>query len=94
MISNLDLYRAANLDMIEVGNFEDDMPRIADCDWIIEVVVERLDIKLKVFEHVAKHRSPGTIVTSNKVFKHWPEIFNNDATVTSAVLDRLLVMDP
>src|SRR5690606_17036547 len=50
---------------ISVGNFEDDLPRIAGCEWIIEVVVERLDIKQQLFERVEAHRSPGTIVTSN-----------------------------
>src|SRR5262245_16413559 len=47
------------------GNFDDDMKKIADCDWVIEVVVERLDIKQKVFEQVEKYRRPGTLITSN-----------------------------
>ena len=59
------LYRKSNLEMIETGNFEDDMARISECDWIIEVVKEDLNIKKKVFTEVAKHRTPGTIVTSN-----------------------------
>lgn len=50
---------------IATGNFEDDMPKIADCDWVIEVVVERLDIKQKVFEQVEQYRKPGTLITSN-----------------------------
>jgi 3-hydroxyacyl-CoA dehydrogenase len=50
---------------ISTGNFEDDMPRIKDADWIIEVVVERLDIKKTVFEQVEKYRKPGTLVSSN-----------------------------
>jgi len=50
---------------ITTGNFEDDMPKIAECDWVIEVVVERLDIKQKVFENVEKYRKPGTLITSN-----------------------------
>jgi 3-hydroxyacyl-CoA dehydrogenase len=41
------------------------MPKIADCDWVIEVVVERLDIKRQVFETVEKFRKPGTLITSN-----------------------------
>ena len=41
---------------IATGNFDDDMQKIADCDWVIEVVVERLDIKQKVFEIVEKYR--------------------------------------
>lgn len=50
---------------ITTGNFEDDMKNIAGCDWIIEVVVERLDIKKQVFDKVEEFRKPGTIVTSN-----------------------------
>ena len=50
---------------IETGNFDDDMQRIADVDWIIEVVVERLDIKKQVFENVEKYRKEGTLITSN-----------------------------
>lgn len=50
---------------IQTGNFTDDMPRIADSDWIIEVVVENLDIKRTVFEQVEKYRKPGTFITSN-----------------------------
>jgi len=51
--------------LISTGNFEDDMPKIKDVDWIIEVVVERLDIKKIVFEQVEKYRKPGTLITSN-----------------------------
>lgn len=50
---------------IETGNFDDDMKRIAEADWIIEVVIERLDIKKQVFENVEKYRKPGTLITSN-----------------------------
>src|SRR4026207_1951506 len=50
---------------ITTGNFDDDMKKIADCDWVIEVVVERLDIKQKVFEQVEKYRRPGQLITSN-----------------------------
>lgn len=50
---------------VKLGNFTDDMPKIKSCDWIIEVVVENLDIKKKVYEEVEKHRTPGTLVTSN-----------------------------
>lgn len=51
--------------LVQVGNFDDDMARVAECDWIVEAVVERLDIKQKVFAQVAKHRAPNAIVTSN-----------------------------
>jgi len=50
---------------ITTGNFEDDMKDIANCDWILEVVVERLDIKKLVFEKVEQFRKPGTLITSN-----------------------------
>ncbi len=50
---------------ITTGNFDDNMKEIAGCDWVIEVVVERLDIKKLVFEQVEKYRKPGTLITSN-----------------------------
>jgi 3-hydroxyacyl-CoA dehydrogenase len=50
---------------IKTGNFTDNMKDIADCDWVIEVVVERLDIKQAVFTEVEKFRKPGTLITSN-----------------------------
>jgi len=50
---------------IRTGNLEDDIAQVAKVDWIIEVVVERLDIKQKVFENLEKHRTPGTLITSN-----------------------------
>lgn len=50
---------------ITTGNFTDNMKDIANCDWIIEVVVERLDIKQLIFEQVEKYRKPGTLITSN-----------------------------
>ncbi|MBL0200816.1 MAG: 3-hydroxyacyl-CoA dehydrogenase/enoyl-CoA hydratase family protein [Chitinophagaceae bacterium] len=50
---------------ITTGNFTDNMKDIADCDWVIEVVVERLDIKQLVFTDVEKYRKPGTLITSN-----------------------------
>lgn len=50
---------------IRTGNFEDDMKEIAGCDWIIEVVVERLDIKKIIYDQVEQFRKPGTLVSSN-----------------------------
>jgi len=50
---------------IQTGNFDDDLPKIAECDWIIEVIVERLDIKQQLFERVEQHRKPGTFITTN-----------------------------
>ena len=50
---------------IAVGNFEDDLPRIAEADWIIEVVAENLEIKRGLLAKVAQYRKPGAIVTTN-----------------------------
>jgi len=50
---------------IVTGNFEDDMKEIVGCDWIIEVVVERLDIKRSLYEKVEQFRKTGTLITSN-----------------------------
>ncbi len=59
------IYSKRFVNRIECGNFDDDLKRIADCDWIIEVIVERLDIKQGLFEKVELHRKPGTLITSN-----------------------------
>ena len=50
---------------ITTGNFTDNMKDIAQYDWVIEVVVERLDIKQSIFTEVEKYRKPGTLITSN-----------------------------
>jgi len=50
---------------ITTGNFEDNLSEIASVDWIVEVVVERLDVKQQVYEQVEKHRKHGTLITSN-----------------------------
>ncbi|UII57988.1 3-hydroxyacyl-CoA dehydrogenase/enoyl-CoA hydratase family protein [Cytobacillus spongiae] len=54
-----------NLALIEAGNFDDDMERLKDVDWVIEVVVENLKIKQQVFEKVDQYRKLGSIVSSN-----------------------------
>ena len=59
------LYSKRFLPLVSAGNFEDDWEKLAECDWIIEVVVERLDIKKQVFERLEKVRRPGAIVSSN-----------------------------
>ncbi|WP_259016011.1 3-hydroxyacyl-CoA dehydrogenase/enoyl-CoA hydratase family protein [Emticicia fluvialis] len=59
------IYSQKSLSLVSLGNFDDDMPRIADYDWVIEVVVERLDIKKAIYEKVDEFRKPGTLVTSN-----------------------------
>ncbi len=59
------LYKKEFASRIRTGNFDDDFEQIADADWIIEVVVERLDIKKQIFEKVEKYRKAGSLVTSN-----------------------------
>ena len=59
------IYSKKFVSRIALGNFEDDLPRIKDYDWIIEVVVENLEIKRKVYEQVEQYRKPGTLTTSN-----------------------------
>ena len=59
------LYHKSFANRINAGNLEDDIAKVKDVDWIIEVVVERLDIKKQVFENLEKHRTPGTIITTN-----------------------------
>lgn len=54
-----------NLSLIEVGNFEDDLEKLKDVDWIIEVIVENLDIKKSLYEKIDAVRKPGTIISSN-----------------------------
>ena len=59
------VYDKAFASLITTGNLEDNIALIKNSDWIIEVVVERLDIKKLVFENVEKYRKPGTLITSN-----------------------------
>ncbi len=58
-------YVPANHKLIHIGNLEDDLARLGEVDWIIEVVVERLDIKQSVFEKIETVLKPHTIVSSN-----------------------------
>jgi len=59
------IYSQKFADRITTGNIEDDLHKIKDVDWVMEVVVERLDIKQQVFEKIEKYRTPGTLITSN-----------------------------
>jgi len=58
-------FTASLADKIAIGNFEDDLARCAEADWIIEVVAENLEIKRKLLARVAQFRKPGAIVTTN-----------------------------
>lgn len=59
------IYHQKFASRITTGNLEDDIHKVKDVDWIIEVVVERLDIKKQVFDNLEKYRTPGTLITSN-----------------------------
>src|SRR5690606_23191860 len=59
------LYDKSFASRIKLGNFDDDMHIVGKCDWIIEVVVENIEIKKKIFARVEQHRTPGTLISSN-----------------------------
>src|SRR6478609_1342500 len=59
------VYHSKSVNLIRTGNFDDDMKDIVECDWILEAVVENLDIKKKVFTHVEQFRKPGTLISTN-----------------------------
>jgi len=58
-------YGQATAGRVTLGNLTDDLNRVAEADWIIEVVVERLDIKQQVYERLEQYRRPGTLITTN-----------------------------
>lgn len=59
------LYLPEYAGQIETGNFDDDLPRLKDCDWVIEVVIEHLPIKKDLFVKLAPHLSPDAILSTN-----------------------------
>lgn len=59
------LFRKSNTDLIEIGNFEDDFEKIAECDWIIEAVKEDLAVKQSILQKVDRYRSPQSVVSTN-----------------------------
>ncbi|MEO5674633.1 MAG: 3-hydroxyacyl-CoA dehydrogenase/enoyl-CoA hydratase family protein [Chitinophagales bacterium] len=59
------LFRQSSAKLITTGNFSDNMKEIAECDWVIEVVIENADIKKQIFDEVEKFRAKGTIISSN-----------------------------
>ncbi|MDO4729062.1 MAG: 3-hydroxyacyl-CoA dehydrogenase NAD-binding domain-containing protein [Bacteroidota bacterium] len=59
------IYHKKFASRITTGNIADDIQKIKNCDWVIEVVVERLDVKKSVYELIDKYRTQGTLVTSN-----------------------------
>jgi len=58
-------YSPESARLITIGNFEDDLAMVADCDWIVEAVAENLEIKRSLFAKVEQHRRPGSILTTN-----------------------------
>jgi 3-hydroxyacyl-CoA dehydrogenase len=58
-------FSAALAEKVSIGNFEDDLSRVGEADWIIEVVSENLEIKRNLLERVAQFRKPGAMVTTN-----------------------------
>lgn len=59
------LYTKEVAKRIITGNIEDDLHKISECDWVMEAVIERLDIKQQVFEKIEQHRKEGTLITTN-----------------------------
>lgn len=59
------LYEKEKASLIATGNFDDDLSKIQDCDWIIEAIVENLEIKKSLFERVEKYRTKGSLISSN-----------------------------
>ncbi len=59
------LYQKSFTNRIQLGNFEDDLPKISEVDWTIEVIIENLEIKKSLFEKIEKYRTPGTLISSN-----------------------------
>lgn len=59
------LFHKSRASLITTGNFDDDLAKIADCDWVLEAIIENLEIKKSLFEKVEAVRKPGTLITSN-----------------------------
>ena len=59
------LYEPAQSSLITPGNFEDDLPKLAQCDWVIEAVAENLEIKTALLRRVVQHLGPKAILTTN-----------------------------
>jgi len=78
-----------NASLVTVGNLEDDLDKLADADWIIEAVIERLDVKRDLYKKVDAVRKPGAVVSSNtstipmaRLTEDMPEAFRRDFLIT------------
>ncbi len=83
------LMHERNAKSIATGNIDDDLELIADCDWIIEAIIERLDLKQSLYEKIESVRKPGSIVSSNtstiplaQLTEGLPESFQSDFLIT------------
>ena len=83
------LMHRRNADLITPGNIDDDMKLIADCDWIVEAVIEKIDIKQNLYKKIEAARKPGSIVSSNTSTIPWqtlvagmPDRFRRDFLIT------------
>jgi len=83
------LMHKLNARLITTGNIDDDMELIADCDWIIEAIIERLDLKQSLYQKIEAARKPGSIVSSNTstlplgvLCEGMPEGFKSDFLIT------------
>ncbi|MDE1884113.1 MAG: 3-hydroxyacyl-CoA dehydrogenase, partial [Rhodospirillales bacterium] len=79
--------RAAKL--VTPGNIADDLPQLASCDWVVEAIIERLDVKQELYRKIDAIRRPGTAVSSNtstiplaKLTEGMPERFKRDFLIT------------
>lgn len=59
------LYKKEFISRISIGNFEDDLEKLSDCDWVLEAIIENLEIKKSLFQKIEEHRQPGTLISSN-----------------------------
>ena len=59
------LMKPENIERITIGNIEDDLAKVKDCDWIVEAIVERLDIKRNLYRSLLPHLMEGALVSSN-----------------------------
>ena len=59
------IHHKSFISRISLGNFDDDMSKIKDCDWVIEVIIERLDLKQQLYAKVEQYRKKGSLISSN-----------------------------
>ncbi|RMG61441.1 MAG: 3-hydroxyacyl-CoA dehydrogenase/enoyl-CoA hydratase family protein [Deltaproteobacteria bacterium] len=83
------IYSQKDLELIEVGNFDDDLEKISGVDWVVEAVVENLEIKRNLFQRILQFWKPGIVVSSNtsgiairQMMEGFPEDFRRHFLVT------------